>query len=149
MGSTEALNATMKKFGAPDTVIRDYRYWLVQLRPQQVTLGSLVLIAKENATAFAHLSPEAFSELKTVTAELESALKSAFNYDKLNYLMLMMVDPDVHFHVIPRYNSPRFWAGQEFSDTAWPGPPQLNLNLEFQEVDRINLRDELMRCWPC
>ncbi|MFV1939784.1 HIT family protein [Pseudomonas luteola] len=139
----------MKKFGAPDTLIRDYRYWSVLLRPQQVTLGSLVLIAKEQVTAFAELSPAAFAELKTVTVDIESTLKSIFNYDKLNYLMLMMVDPDVHFHVIPRYSSPRTWAGREFSDSAWPGPLQLNSSTEFQEVDSVNLRDELMRCWPC
>ena len=125
MESTDALNATMKKFGAPDTVIRDYRYWSVLLRPQQVTLGSLVLIAKERVTAFAELSPAAFVELKNVTVDIESTLKSVFNYDKLNYLMLMMVDPDVHFHVIPRYNSPRTWADREFSDSAWPGPPSV------------------------
>ncbi len=149
MESTDALNATMKKFGAPDTVIRDYRYWAVLLRPQQVTLGSLVLIAKEQVTTFAELSPAAFAELKAVTVDIESTLKTIFNYDKLNYLMLMMVDPDVHFHVIPRYKSPRTWADREFSDSAWPGPPQLNSSIEFQEVDNINLRDELMRCWPC
>ncbi|GGM01467.1 HIT family protein [Pseudomonas asuensis] len=149
MESTDALNATMKKFGAPGSVIRDYQYWSVQLRPQQVTLGSLVLIAKEEATAFAELSPAAFTELKTVTTDIESTLKGVFNYSKLNYLMLMMVDPHVHFHVIPRYNSPRTWADQEFSDSAWPGPPQLSSSIELQEVDSVNLRDELMRCWPC
>jgi diadenosine tetraphosphate (Ap4A) HIT family hydrolase len=39
--------------------------------------------------------------------------------------MLMMVDRNVHFHVIPRYSEPRRWAGVEFADAGWPEPPQL------------------------
>jgi diadenosine tetraphosphate (Ap4A) HIT family hydrolase len=37
----------------------------------------------------------------------------------------MMVDPNVHFHVIPRYSAPREWNGMPFPDAGWPGPPQL------------------------
>ena len=36
-------NATMRKFGYPETLIRQWDHWAVLLRPAQVTLGSLVL----------------------------------------------------------------------------------------------------------
>ncbi len=39
--------------------------------------------------------------------------------------MLMMVDPNVHFHVIPRYPAAAQWSGVAFADAGWPGPPQL------------------------
>ncbi|TWI56727.1 diadenosine tetraphosphate (Ap4A) HIT family hydrolase [Pseudomonas duriflava] len=149
MSTHEALSATLQKFGAPETVVREYEHWTVLLRPHQVTLGALVLIAKEAATALPQLSPAAFSELKQVTDHIEQALQAAFSYDKVNYLMLMMVDPDVHFHVIPRYNKPRIWAGQEFVDVAWPGPPQLSTGMELSETAKTTLRNELIRCWPC
>lgn len=42
-----SLNATMRKFGAPQTIIRQYQYWSVMLRPAQATLGALVLAAHE------------------------------------------------------------------------------------------------------
>ena len=42
-------NETMRKFGYPDTLIREYEHWVVLLRPAQVTLGSLVLAAKSDA----------------------------------------------------------------------------------------------------
>ena len=32
-------------------------------------------------------------------------LRGFVAYERINYLMLMMVDPDVHFHVIPRYTA--------------------------------------------
>ena len=92
----------MLKFGAPQTIIKQYRHWSVLLRPAQATLGALILVAHESAKALSDLSPASFTELHTVTGQLETALAKAFHYDKINYLMLMMVDPDVHFHVIPR-----------------------------------------------
>ena len=119
------MNATMEKFGYPDTLIREYSYWVVLLRPQQVTLGALVLICKEDAETFSAASGEAFYELKEIVSVVEAGLKECFAYDKINYLMLMMVDPDVHFHILPRYSAVRFFDQTEFTDPAWPGPPDL------------------------
>ena len=95
-------NATAVKFGHPASLIRDYRHWLVLARPQQATLGALVLVCTDEAKAFSQISVRAFEELAQVTADLDAALTRCFRPDKLNYLMLMMVDPDVHFHVLPR-----------------------------------------------
>ena len=120
------MNATMEKFGYPDTLIREDEHWVVLLRPQQVTLGALVLICKEDADALSSISVEAFSELKIITTVIESSLKECFEYDKINYLMLMMIDPDVHFHILPRYATVRIWGDAEFTDSGWPGPPDLS-----------------------
>jgi diadenosine tetraphosphate (Ap4A) HIT family hydrolase len=106
-------------------LIAEYAHWLVQIRPAQATLGSLVLICKDEADSFSRISQEAFAELGPVTADLETALSRLNPYERLNWLMLMMVDRDVHFHVIPRYSAPQLFAGTEFPDPAWPGPPDL------------------------
>ena len=119
------MNATMAKFGWPETLVADFDHWVVLARPAQPTLGSLVLAAKSEATAFGDLPGEAHAELKAVTAAIESALGKAVAYAKLNYLMLMMVDPHVHFHVIPRYEGAREWNGREFVDVGWPKVPDL------------------------
>ena len=47
--------------------------------------------------------------------------------------MLMMVDPNVHFHVIPRYSEPRSWGGIEFPDAGWPGPPRLDSAVKLND----------------
>ena len=52
-------NETMLKFGYPGSLIREYEHWAVMLRPAQVTLGSLVLAARSDATAFGQLPPGA------------------------------------------------------------------------------------------
>ena len=97
------MNATMKKFGYPETLTKDYRHWVILLRPQQATLGELVLICKADVEVFSKVSPEVFSELKEMVVAIYRGLGECFSYDKINSLMLMLVDRDVHFHILPRY----------------------------------------------
>ena len=146
--SFNTLNDTMLKFGAPETSIHTYSTWLVLLRPAQVTLGALVLVAREPVTAFSQLSQAAFTELARVTHDIDTVLSHLFRYDKLNYLMLMMVDPHVHFHVIPRYAAIRHYAEVKFTDPGWPGPPDLGHNNQVDNAVFNQLRDELRSSWP-
>src|SRR3990170_3968782 len=94
---------TLVRFGYPNSLIAEYEHWCVLLRSAQPTLGSLVLITKSDVTAFSLISPQAFAELPRAVKDIEAGLGRFRRYDKINYLMLMMVDPHVHFHVIPRY----------------------------------------------
>ena len=141
-------NATIEKFGYPATLIRDYRHWVVLLRPAQPTLGSLVLAAKSDATAFGALPPEAHAELATVTAEIETTLNQAVAYQRINYLMLMMVDPHVHFHVIPRYEGEREWGDLSVTDAGWAGPPALGQAVALSADQITALADWLKGLWP-
>jgi diadenosine tetraphosphate (Ap4A) HIT family hydrolase len=119
------MNPTILKFGYPASLVREFDHWLVLLRPAQVTMGSLVLAAKSDATAYSDLPREAFAEQKDAVAAIEAGLAAFVQYERINYLMLMMVDPNIHFHVIPRYSGSRSWSGIEFPDTGWPGQPDL------------------------
>jgi diadenosine tetraphosphate (Ap4A) HIT family hydrolase len=125
------MNPTVEKFGFPATLLKEFEHWLILLRPAQVTLGSLVLAAKSNATAYSDLPREAFAEQADAVTAIEAALARFLDYERINYLMLMMVDPNVHFHVIPRYSEPRTWGGLEFVDAGWPGPPRLDAAAEL------------------
>ncbi|WP_334185562.1 HIT family protein [Novosphingobium sp.] len=133
------MNATIEKFGFPNTLVAEFAHWVVLARPAQPTLGSLVLAARSDATAFGDLPVEAHAELKTVTAAVEAALTRAVGYARLNYLMLMMVDPHVHFHVIPRYEGAREWQGREFVDCGWPKVPDLGHAVALEGDDLAGL----------
>ncbi len=145
MGS--APNATAAKFGYPDSLVRAYRHWLVLVRPQQVTLGALVLVCADPAKTFSQISVRAFEELAQVTADLEAALAKAFAPDKLNYLMLMMVDPDVHFHVLPRYATPRQIEQRTMTDRFWPKPVDLTEPLEIDPALSRAVHGALSTAW--
>jgi diadenosine tetraphosphate (Ap4A) HIT family hydrolase len=138
-------NATMRKFGFPESLIKELDHWVILLRPAQVTLGSLVLAAKSEVTAFSGLDDDAFAELRTAIGAVEKGLTQFCAYERINYLMLMMVDPNVHFHVIPRYSSPREWQGMAFEDAGWPGPPELKLVVTPSPQHLETMRNQLQQ----
>lgn len=141
------MNTTIEKFGYPHTLLHEYDYWCVLLRPQQITLGSLILAARSEAVAFSELSQFALTELSIVSKDIESTLHTCFQYNKLNYLMLMMVDPHVHLHVIPRYETERIFTGLTFVDQDWPKPPDLSRSC-FENVEQYNnLQSFLVQKW--
>jgi len=138
-------NATEAKFGDPVTRIAQTDSWTVLLRPKQPTFGSLVLICREPVQAFAEVSAAGFAELRGIIGKVEAVLRGFVAYERINYLMLMMVDPDVHFHVIPRYNGSRNFGALAFADAGWPGPPALEpaVALDAATIDSLvaRLRD--------
>lgn len=133
------MNPTIRKFGFPATLLKELDHWMVLLRPAQPTLGSLVLAAKSVVTAYGKLPREAFVEQADAIAMIEHGLGNFCAYERMNYLMLMMVDPNVHFHVIPRYSLVREWDGVQFRDEGWPGPPRLNdaIQLSPEQINRL------------
>jgi diadenosine tetraphosphate (Ap4A) HIT family hydrolase len=141
------MNETLKKFGYPENVIAEYGHWAVLLRPKQVTAGSLILACKESATGFPLVSAAAYTELPEVTGQLEAALRRCFEFEKINYLALMMVDKEVHFHVLPRYSGPRQAVGAVFHDRDWPTAPDITRATALTEAQFAALRTLLKDHW--
>ncbi len=142
------MNETILRFGYPATLVREYEHWVVMLRLAQPTLGSLILAAKSEATNFSELSPEAFAELQRVVSDLERALGAAIRHEKINYLMLMMVDPHVHFHVIPRYEGEREACGVTVRDSGWPKVPALGEAVTLEPGQVEALAGYFRQSWP-
>src|SRR5206468_9659248 len=80
-GKATGMNPTIEKFGYPATLLREFEHWMVLLRPAQVTLGSLVLAAKSDATAYRDLPREAFAEQADVVKAVETALSGFCEYE--------------------------------------------------------------------
>ena len=47
--------------------------------------------------------------------------------------MFMMADPEVHFHILPRYASDRKFENKVFKDVGWPNPPDTKAVNEISE----------------
>jgi diadenosine tetraphosphate (Ap4A) HIT family hydrolase len=142
------MNETIRRFGYPQTLVAEYEHWVVLLRPAQPTLGSLILAAKSEATAFSALEPEVSAALSAAITDIERTLSTAVTYAKINYLMLMMVDPHVHFHVIPRYGGERSACGVTVTDAGWPKIPALGEALALEPEQIEQLVAWLKELWP-
>ena len=131
--------STLRKFDYPQSLIKSYHHWHLLLRPDQPTLGSMVLVCKENVHQYSGISTEAANEQKNIIADIERVLTHRFDCHKVNYLMLMMVDPAVHFHIIPRYEFPTEFCGKEFIDSQWPKAPSLVDELQLDTILKAEL----------
>jgi diadenosine tetraphosphate (Ap4A) HIT family hydrolase len=130
------------KFDAEKLTLFSTDRWTVLVRKTQVTLGALVLAANRNFVSGAELNTDELLEFPSVVGRLEGALTRAFHFDRINYLCLMMRDRHYHFHVVPRYESVRQFMGLEWTDSRWPGPPDMAAP-ETDESSLIAIRDHL------
>ena len=60
-----------------------------------------------------------------------------------NYLTLMMIDPHVHTHVIPRYSSLLKFNSKDYVDANWPGPPIINEYISLSDEDFVSLLERI------
>jgi diadenosine tetraphosphate (Ap4A) HIT family hydrolase len=132
------VNVTIQAFGYPGSLIKEYEHWVALLRPEQITPGSLVLAAKSEATSLGSLTSEEWAEFSLVAKECEELLRATLGAEKFNYLALMMKDPNVHFHFVPRYSKPVRVGEWEIADPDWPSKTELNaIDLSAEELDEI------------
>ena len=147
MPEAASLNPTQIRFEYPDLLVKDFPNWCVMLRRHQVTLGAMVLIAKSHATTWPDIGEEAFTELAQVTSAIERMLRTTFAHDKINYLMLMMNDPNAHFHVLPRYGRTLAFEGMDFEDAGWPKTPELGIGPKLDDDMAAKLIAHLKASW--
>ena len=116
-------------FQLPQLVVHEAGGWRLSVRPGQITLGSMVLSAADGALDFASLDVAPSEHLTASIAVAERVGTELFGAVRINLACLMMKDPVVHFHVLPRYDAEVERYGQRWHDQDWPGPPS------FRKVD--------------
>lgn len=129
---------TKSKFLYDNSILKEYKYWAALLRIQQITIGSMILVSTTGARHLGELSHEAWAEFAEVSKNVERWTVEAFGAEKFNYLALMMKDPEVHFHFVPRYSLPVTINGHTYQDPDWPfATKKIAMELEVEELQRI------------
>jgi diadenosine tetraphosphate (Ap4A) HIT family hydrolase len=114
------------KFRVDEFTIYKNNSWTWSLRPAQPTLGSGILSLNRYALHLSEVTDNEMKDLGSMIFVIEKTMKKTFDYDIMNYLMLMMVDHHVHYHVIPRYKQSKFFGDLSWIDNAWPGVPAIS-----------------------
>lgn len=112
------------------------RYWKVVVNRNQNLLGKCFLSLKRHSENVTKLRSDEWHELHVLLTRTTEALRHAFKPDHFNYVFLQNQDRHVHLHVIPRYTSPREFAGLEFRDAGWPG------HYDIQQAARTLTHDQ-------
>jgi len=116
-----------EKFMVNELLIAETVHWNWSVRPLHCTLGSGVISLKRPAQAMSELTTEEGADYINLIKIIEYTLKTAFCAEKMNYIMLMMVDLQVHCHAIPRYSGDVEFQGQTYKDQWWLKPPALDV----------------------
>ncbi len=80
------MNATLQRFGYPESLVKAYLHWVVLVRPGQATLGCTVIAARSEATSLGGLAPCEAAELPLVIRDFEQAVRGFAPASKFNYL---------------------------------------------------------------
>lgn len=123
------------------TLVAD-QHWVLSVRPAQLTLGAMVVSAAGGEQRFAQLGSEQGRGLTEILGGAERLALEVYGAVRINVVALMMKDPVVHFHVLPRYDRAVERHGVTWGDGDWPGPPTFG-PAPTDEAVLLAIRDEL------
>ena len=141
------MNPTLQRFAYPQAVVQEYEHWVVLIRPVQITPLSCVIAARSAVTSVGDLEPAAGAELPRVIGDFEATIRRIVPAEKFNYLALMMVDPNPHFHAIPRYPRPIVMGTHPFTDASYPRPPDLSGGMDIDAATLEAWRAGVAQRW--
>lgn len=121
--SNDTISAFRETFRLDElTIIADQR-WNLSVRPGQLTLGAMVLSSERGHLDFQGFDSDDAVGMTRMIGVAERLAKQHLGAVRINLACLMMKDPIVHYHVLPRYDGPVERYGQTWTDEDWPGPP--------------------------
>ncbi len=104
----------------PNATLKEYMHWHLEVSFLQHTFGNYIVFCKrQGVQKISELRDEELLELKQVLKEIETALleNPTFKPIRFNYWQMGNGLKHLHFHGIPRYDSPR-----EFLERTWIDP---------------------------
>ena len=119
------LYAFRAKFRLAELEVARPAGWVLSVRPGQLTLGAMVLTVESGVQELAAMDAAAGAGLAEGLSLAERLAREVYGAVRINALCLMMQDPVVHFHILPRYDRPVERHGRIWQDTDWPGPPSI------------------------
>ncbi len=98
--------------------------WTVSLFPNQCYLGRVQITLRRDCEGWlVDLTPPEWHDLRTVFERVQRVEDRLFAPDRFNLKQLGNQWHQVHVHLIPRYETPRTWAGVTFTDARWGDDP--------------------------
>lgn len=137
------LKALQIKFDVKKLRIGEIGNWIISLRPEQLTLGALILSLNRPCISLGDLTIDESKDLGKAFKLIDSLFSQSFKPDKINYLALMMVDNQVHFHVLPRYREAIKLNGSVYIDKCWPVAHNLKFSLDITNKKLLELHKKL------
>jgi diadenosine tetraphosphate (Ap4A) HIT family hydrolase len=138
----DVMSQFRRTFRLEELIVQERQGWTLSVRPAQITLGSMVLSSSRGHLDFQDFDDDDSLGMARMIAVAERLAKGCFGAERINLACLMMKDPVVHYHVLPRYSSPVERYGRVWIDEDWPRPPQFRQTSSPDAILRT-IQDEL------
>lgn len=102
-------------------LLKEYGHWTVYLHYNQAYLGRnyIALNRQGNLDPYTDTTPQERAELELIITDLQSSISDLYQPELYNYANFRNTWPRCHWHVIPRYATPRTLNEQIFTDDNW------------------------------
>jgi diadenosine tetraphosphate (Ap4A) HIT family hydrolase len=135
--------------------------WKVILHPHQAHIGSCLVTTRRHVGQLTNLTENECADFLNIIQVLETALKTAFKIDLLNYLCLMnwayrrdnpvpsfkdgRPNPHVHWHLITRFEQPIKFRNYTFDDPCFGDPYDATRQLDLPDGVINSIRQEILQ----
>lgn len=137
-------------------LIKSMKYWDLYLAPSQTYIGTSVLALKRVCIGLRDIKPNEWEEFNILTNVIENSLIESFNTTLFNWSCASnsafrdnKSEPQVHWHIHPRYKENVFFEGMEFVDKEFGYAPRpkndeipKKIRLKIVEIIQKNLKIE-------
>jgi diadenosine tetraphosphate (Ap4A) HIT family hydrolase len=119
------------EIGGYGEIIAERDYWNIFLAPSQRYLGTCVIAIRRHRSNLSELEDVEWKEFSTIVREMEYILDEIFKPTLFNWSCFKnstyrgdKPDPEVHWHLIPRYDHEVEFQGIKFEDQDFGFIPQ-------------------------
>lgn len=134
-------------------LITEKSYWNIHLAPSQRYLGTCVIVIKRQCNNLSELRSEEWAEFSVIVQEMENTLNRLFKPTLFNWscfknaaFRVKNPNPQVHWHLIPRYKDLTVFEGVKFEDLDFgyiPQPISREISENVMENMRIKIKEQL------
>jgi diadenosine tetraphosphate (Ap4A) HIT family hydrolase len=134
-------------------LITEKSYWTIHLAPSQRYLGTCVIVLKRQCNNLSELRSEEWAEFTVIVQEIEKALNHIFKPTLFNWscfknaaFRVQNPNPQIHWHLIPRYKELTVFEGVKFEDLDFgyiPQPINREISENVMENMKIKIKEQL------
>ncbi len=119
------------KEGSYGELITEREYWNIFLAPSQRYLGTCVVAIKRHCSSLSELEDVEWMEFSRIVRDMEGIINKLFNPTLFNWSCFKNAayrydypNPEVHWHLIPRYDTEVEFNDIKFEDPDFGYIPQ-------------------------
>ncbi|MCK9150342.1 HIT family protein [Methanobacterium alcaliphilum] len=137
------------------TQIYEFDKWILYLAPSQRYFGTCVLALKRQCRDLMDLNQSEWLEFGEIVKLLEESLTSLFQPDLFNWSCFKNSafrsdnpEPEIHWHLMPRYKNPVTFNGTIFEDPDFgyiPQPITKTIPAELMEMLKKSLESVIQQ----